>query len=107
MSQAGAADELGITASAFNQYINGRIALNTDIIAALASFFGVSPREIDPNWLALGGGTETLDAEFERLSLLTSEQQDFAAVKAISGRVSQADALKYAMFFLERAKSEN
>jgi transcriptional regulator with XRE-family HTH domain len=105
MSQASAADELGISASGFNQYINGRIALNTDIVAALASFFGVSPREIDPGWLALGGDTETLDAEFERLSLLTTEQQDFAAIKSMSDRVSPADAMKYALLFLERAKS--
>jgi hypothetical protein len=49
--------------------------------------------------------TRHLDEEFERLSLLTTEQQDFAAIKSIADRVSPADAMKYALFFLERAKS--
>lgn len=61
ISQAAAAKELGMSASGLNQYINGVIPLNTDATYKLARYFGVSPLDIDPNWLEDGGDRNLIE----------------------------------------------
>jgi plasmid maintenance system antidote protein VapI len=104
ISQIAAGAALGITDSAFNQYINGRIPLNTDMTARMAVYFGVSARDIDPLWL--NEGSEKLEAEL--LELLNKENPaDFmAGIEAVAARVPPADALKIARLFLDRASAE-
>lgn len=49
-TQVSAAKTLKMTQSAVSQYINGRIALNTDVIVSFAKLLNVKPTEIDPNF---------------------------------------------------------
>jgi plasmid maintenance system antidote protein VapI len=48
LTQAEAAKQMGITQPCFNQYLRGRIPLNTDTIIKFATLFNVAPSEIDP-----------------------------------------------------------
>lgn len=52
LTQAEAAERMGITQSALNQYLTGRIPLNTDIIIKFAKVMDLYPYEINPdlNW---------------------------------------------------------
>ena len=49
ITQAQAADRLGISQSCVNQYLNNKIRLNTDTIIRFARLFGISAAEIDPS----------------------------------------------------------
>jgi plasmid maintenance system antidote protein VapI len=48
LTQREAAAQIGISQSCFNQYLKGRIPLNTDTIIKFATLFEVAPSEIDP-----------------------------------------------------------
>lgn len=108
ITQPVAADALKMTPSGFNQYINGKIPLNTDATYQFAQYFGVKPRDIDPHWL--GGeekpeGVQDVDEIYNAVSRITTKEQDLAAVQAIAGRVSPKDAIRLARFFLDRAEA--
>lgn len=109
ISQQEAAYRIGMTASGFNQYINGKIPLNTDATALLAGFFGVKPREIDPDWLKdPKGGSPTqdeLDAEFEDIIQSWSPAQEIVLAQSLADRTSPKNALRIARIFLDRAES--
>lgn len=108
LTQPDGAAAIGISTSGFNQYINGKIPLNTDTTAALAKYFHVNPRDIDPGWLQdaqPGAGSAELDAEFERLTQVIDGDQDMAAIRAIAGRVSPKGAIMIARLFLDRAEA--
>jgi plasmid maintenance system antidote protein VapI len=103
ISQPVAAEALQMTTSGFNQYVNGKIPLNTDATYKFAIYFGVDPRDIDPRWL--GGDVRQRHAEFEAILKTTNKAQDLAAVKAIAGRTSAKDAIKFARLFLDRVEA--
>lgn len=50
ITQTYAAKTLKMTQSAVSQYLNGRIALNTDIVIAFSKLLNVKPTEIDPKF---------------------------------------------------------
>lgn len=110
LSQPDAAEALKMTTSGFNQYINGKIPLNTDATFRFARYFGVDPRRIDPQWL---GGEENSSpkritepaAEYEALLEITTKEQDLTSITEIIGRVSPKDALRIARLFLDRAEA--
>ena len=95
-----------MTTSGFNQYINGKIALNTDATYKFARYFGVDPQEIDPQWL--GGANKGTDreAKYEAILGLTTREQDLMAVKTIAARTSSKDAITLARLFLDRVEAE-
>jgi plasmid maintenance system antidote protein VapI len=47
LTQVEAAKQLGISQPCLNQYLRGRIPLNTDTIIKFATLFNVAPSEID------------------------------------------------------------
>jgi transcriptional regulator with XRE-family HTH domain len=104
LSQMAAGHALGISDSAFNQYIKGKIPLNTDMVARLAAFFGVSARDIDPLWLQNGG--ETLESELLDLLSRADRAELLTGIKEAADRMPPADALKIARLFLDRASAE-
>lgn len=105
-SQAAAAAELGMTSSAFNQYINGKIPMNTDATAKIAAYLGVSPRDINPSWLAEKTAAGTgLEAELLELLDASKPSDWVAGFKQAASKVSPKDAMKIARFFLDRAES--
>lgn len=59
LTQTKLADMWGLRQSAISQYLNGAIALNTDIVLKFAKALNVSPLQIDPTLLEhlLGTGT--------------------------------------------------
>tara|TARA_R110000772_G_scaffold48089_4_gene109888 strand:- start:73431 stop:73883 length:453 start_codon:yes stop_codon:yes gene_type:complete len=106
ISQAAAAAELGFTTSAFNQYINGKIPMNTDATAKIAAYLAVSPREINPKWLVeKTSGGAGLESELMELLDASKPSDWVAGFKQAAGRVSPKDAMKIARFFLDRAES--
>lgn len=56
LSQEKAGEALGMSAGALNQYLNGKIPLNTDVTFRFAQYFGVPPQEINPEWLGADAG---------------------------------------------------
>jgi plasmid maintenance system antidote protein VapI len=101
ISQIVAGDALGMTDSAFNQYINGKIPLNTDIVARMANYFGVSPRAIDPLWLNVG--SESMETELLDMLNDYSRAEFLANLQKVAAKTPPADALKIARYFLDRA----
>ena len=47
LTQKEAAAQLGISQPAFNQYLKGKIPLNTEIVLKFATLFNVPPSKID------------------------------------------------------------
>lgn len=111
ISQEVAADALGFTASAFNQYINGKIAINTDALFSLAAYLGVTPADLDPNWRermysSESFGVSDVAAEFSALRRDMGDAEAIEALRDIAGSVSGKDAARIAKFFLDRAVAE-
>lgn len=50
LSQEVAASDLGWSQSAFTQFINGKVALNTEAKLKLAKYFGCQVKKIDPDF---------------------------------------------------------
>ena len=48
LTQIEAAKQMGITQPCLNQYLKGRIPLNTDTVIKFATLFDVAPSELDP-----------------------------------------------------------
>lgn len=101
LTQLDAGLSLGMSDSAFNQYINAKIPLNTDMTARMAVYFGVRPREIDPLWLKEGG--DNLEAELLDMLNEADSADLMFSLKRVAEKSSPADALKIARFFLDRA----
>lgn len=59
LTQVEAAKQMGISQPCFNQYLKGKIPLNTDTIIKFAILFDIAPSEIDPH-LNLGAKNETI-----------------------------------------------
>ena len=59
LTQLEAAQRMGISQPCFNQYLKGKIPLNTDTILKFAMLFDIVPSEIDPQ-LNLGANNETI-----------------------------------------------
>ena len=47
LTQSEAAKQLGISQPCLNQYLNGRIPLNTDMVIKFANLFDIPPSSID------------------------------------------------------------
>ena len=47
LTQSEAAKQMGISQPCFNQYLKGKIPLNTDTVIKFATLFDVAPSEID------------------------------------------------------------
>lgn len=106
ISQAAAASELGFTTSAFNQYINGKIPMNTDATAKIAAYLSVSPREINPLWLVeKTSGGASLESELIELLDSSAPSEWIAGFQEAALKMSPKDAMKIARFFLDRAES--
>lgn len=103
LTQADAAAKLGFSVSAFSQYINGKIPLNTDTTAALAKYFGVSPRDINPGWL--NNTAEPLDAEYLATIAVLSDDQILQAMESVAQKASPRAAMRLARLFLDRAEA--
>lgn len=111
ISQDVAADALGFTASAFNQYINGKIAINTDALFSLATYLGVTPADLDPQWRermysSEPSGVSDVVAEFTALREGMGDTEAIEALRDIAGSVSAQDAARIAKFFLDRAVAD-
>ncbi len=94
-----AAKDLGITRSAFGQYLNGRIRIGTDFLLRVSRFLNVSPSEIRPEFEnALEVKRDSPNPEIERLlfgfSKLTNEQKKviLRALNAESDSVGSSDS---------------
>lgn len=48
LTQKEGAQRMGISQSCLNQYLHGKIKLNTDTIIKFASLFNIPPSQIDP-----------------------------------------------------------
>ena len=75
-----AAKSLGITRSAFGQYLNGRIRIGTDFLLKVSRFLDVHPSEIRPEFdLKQEVNNSEIDPELQRLifgfSRLSNEQK--------------------------------
>ena len=102
LTQADAAAKLGFSVSAFSQYINGVIPLNTDVTAALAKYFGVSPRDINPDWL--NDASDPLDVEYLAVTAQATEQQTIQVLEKFARTASPQTSMRLARLFLDRVE---
>ena len=108
LSQSDAADSLGMSSSAFNQYINGVIPFNTDATLKFSKYFGVKPSVLNSEWLeeaeTPGIKESTNDTYFESLLEVIDDDQAIEEIRAVLSRISPKGALTVARLFLDRAE---